>query len=625
MTVYNRKMFRKGGVSKQPTGILASSSELMTSAQKAMLSGNPLKARTGASVNYMPQLNLVPGKNRQTPFGGYETVPASRVNLSPMGADYQSGRIDIFGKDRTRFGKTALEQLAQTESAFGRQVGPFDKKIPIDQLQVEGGDISKQNLGVVTSDDTNAINTSIGNILEKYKTNLAEQREDELAFIGKDDEGTIFGEEVESKDKDKNQNKTVYEQSSDVEVRNEASTVNLSDSSVNKGAGKEQKGEGKANVAPNSDMGKKYQNLTKTMIQQMQQGKVDNATDNSLITHGYDKKDVEEMTEEEKIVEMKAMLNKFGQNTEETEDLGGLNLMMLGLSIAAGDSPDALTNIAKGAKEFVGQRAKEIKQKIKDRKAKEEAMDLLAIKTVLGRTDKKEDREFQSKEADKSRAHDMKKISTMNANDLNKLGITLDFKKMIADNANNLQVFLKDKDIASRYDLKKLDVEMFNASAKNSFKQLTMKLKSSEMIARNAQLGQDERAKAALEAQNLRAVISNFDKGYGFAFYQGAKDGLEGEDLAKYVEENGKRFASNSLLTGPDSIRRMIIKNAGTVMKEQNVDFNEAAEIIMKTITESPELSVFFKKDLQAFGINVDTTNQNKNTDTSGITVKKIN
>lgn len=625
MTVYNRKMFRKGGVSKQPTGILASSPELMTSAQKAMLSGNPLKARTGASVNYMPQLNLVPGKNRQTPFGGYETVPASRVNLSPTGADYQRGIVDLFGKDQTRFGKTALEQLAQTESAIGRQMGPFEKRQPLSNLDVEGGDISKPNLavGIANADDTNAINTSIGNILEKYKTNLAEQREDELAFIGKDDEGTVFGEEVESKDK--NKNKTVYEQSSDVEVKNEASTVNLSDSSVNKGAGKEQKGGGKANVAPNSDMGTKYRNLTKTMIQQMQQGKVDNATDNSLITHGYDKKDVEEMTEEEKIVEMKAMLSKFGQNTEETEDLSGLNIMMLGLSIAAGDSPDALTNIAKGAKEFVGQRAKEIKQKIKDRKAKEEAMDLLAIKTVLGRTDKKEDREFQSKEADKSRAHDMKKISTMNANELNKLGITLDFKKMIADNANNLQVFLKDKDIASRYELKKLDVEMFNASAKNSFKQLTMKLKSSEMIARNAQLGQDERAKAALEAQNLRAVISNFDKGYGFAFYQGAKEGLEGEDLAKYVQENGKKFASNTFLTGPDSIRRMIIKNAGTVMKEQNVDFNEAAEIIMKTITESPELSVFFKKDLQAFGINVDTTNQNKNTDTSGITVKKIN
>ena len=72
------------------------------------------------------------------------------------------------------------------------------------------------------------------------------------------------------------------------------------------------------------------------MLQQMQSGKVENATENSLITHGYDKDTVKEMTEEEKIIEMKAMLSKFGQNTEETEDLGGLNMVMLGLSIVPG-------------------------------------------------------------------------------------------------------------------------------------------------------------------------------------------------------------------------------------------------------------------------------------------------
>lgn len=623
MTVYNRKMFRKGGMSKQPMGILASSPELMTTAQKAMMKGQPIKAQSGASVNYMNQLNLVPGKNRKTPYGGYETVPASRVNLSPTGADYQRGIIDLFGKDQTRFGKTALEQLAQTESAVGRQMGPFDKKQPLSNLDVEGGDVSKPNLaiGIANADDTTSINTSINNILDKYKTDLNAQREDELAFIGKDDTTGDFTEEVASEE---NKNKTVYEQSSDTEIKKEASTVDLSGSSVSKGSGKETKGGGKANTYTNSEMGTKYKTLTQAMLEQMKKGKVEDATETSLITHGYDKDDVEEMSEEEKIIEMKTMLNKFGQDTGDKEDLSGLNIMMLGLSIAAGDSPDALTNIAKGAKEFVGQRAKEIKQKIKDRKAKEDAMDLLAIKTVLGRTDKKSDRNFQSKEADKSRAHDMRKISTMNSNEIVKLGMSFDFKKMIADNANNLQVFLKDKELASRYELKKFDVEMFNSSAKNSFKQLSMKLKSAEMIAKNNQIGQDKRAAAALEAQNLRSIISNFDKGYGFAFYQGAKEGLEGQDLVKYVEENGKKFASNKFLTGPDSIRRMIIKNAGTVMKEQGVGFDKAVESIMSAITGNEELKQLFKKDLQAFGINVASTNQ-KNVDTSGITVKPIN
>lgn len=623
MTVYNRKLFRKGGMSKKPMGILASSPELMTTAEKAMMKGQPIKAQSGASVNYMNQLNLVPGKNRKTPYGGYETVPASRVNLSPTGADYQRGIVDLFGKDQTRFGKTALEQLAQTESAIGRQMGPFEKRQPLSNLDVEGGDVSKPNLavGIANADDTTSINTSINNILDKYKTDLNAQREDELAFIGKDDTTGDFTEGVDSEE---NKNKTVYEQSSDTEIKKEASTVDLSGSSVNKGSGKETKGGGKASTYTNSEMGTKYKSLTQAMLEQMKKGKVEDATETSLITHGYDKDDVEEMSEEDKIIEMKAMLSKFGQDTEDKEDLSGLNIMMLGLSIAAGDSPDALTNIAKGAKEFVGQRAKEIKQKIKDRKAKEDAMDLLAIKTVLGRTDKKSDRDFQSKEADKSRAHDMRKISTMNSNEIVKLGMSFDFKKMIADNANNLQVFLKDKELASRYELKKLDVEMFNTSAKNSFKQLSMKLKSAEMIAKNNQIGQDKRAAAALEAQNLRSIISNFDKGYGFAFYQGAKEGLEGQDLVKYVEENGKKFASNKFLTGPDSIRRMIIKNAGTVMKEQGVGFDKAVESIMSAITGNEELKQLFKKDLQAFGINVDSTNQ-KNVDTSGITVKPIN
>jgi len=44
-------MFRQAGMSKQPMGILASSPELMTTAQRAMMSGQPVKAQVGTSVN----------------------------------------------------------------------------------------------------------------------------------------------------------------------------------------------------------------------------------------------------------------------------------------------------------------------------------------------------------------------------------------------------------------------------------------------------------------------------------------------------------------------------------------------------------------------------------------------
>ena len=47
----NRRMFRQDGMSKQPMGILASSPELMTTAQKAMMNNKPIKAQSAVSVN----------------------------------------------------------------------------------------------------------------------------------------------------------------------------------------------------------------------------------------------------------------------------------------------------------------------------------------------------------------------------------------------------------------------------------------------------------------------------------------------------------------------------------------------------------------------------------------------
>ena len=44
-------MFRQAGMSKQPMGILASSPELMTTAQKAIMNNQPIKAQSAVSVN----------------------------------------------------------------------------------------------------------------------------------------------------------------------------------------------------------------------------------------------------------------------------------------------------------------------------------------------------------------------------------------------------------------------------------------------------------------------------------------------------------------------------------------------------------------------------------------------
>ena len=53
MKPLNRKMFRNPRTTGRATGILASSAPLMTAAQKAMAQGKPLRAQGGASVNLM--------------------------------------------------------------------------------------------------------------------------------------------------------------------------------------------------------------------------------------------------------------------------------------------------------------------------------------------------------------------------------------------------------------------------------------------------------------------------------------------------------------------------------------------------------------------------------------------
>jgi hypothetical protein len=50
-------MFRQAGMSKQPMGILASSPELMTTAQKAMMKGQPVKAQSGTFIKNPDNMN----------------------------------------------------------------------------------------------------------------------------------------------------------------------------------------------------------------------------------------------------------------------------------------------------------------------------------------------------------------------------------------------------------------------------------------------------------------------------------------------------------------------------------------------------------------------------------------
>ena len=68
----------------------------------------------------------------------------------------------------------------------------------------------------------------------------------------------------------------------------------------------------------------------------------------------------------------------------------------------AGESPDALTNVIRGSKDTTNE--KKIKRKKKQKKQDQKDLDMLTLKTVLQREDKKSDRNFQEKIKIKSKS-----------------------------------------------------------------------------------------------------------------------------------------------------------------------------------------------------------------------------
>ncbi len=608
MTVYNRKMFRKKGGGA--TGIMASGPEL-------------IKAQSGTFVN-------IPGGGSTLTRSGFPGSDAfnfnklfkkSAVNLRPTGADRGLyGIVDLIGPDRTRFGVNALKQLAETESGIYNQMGPFADKSTKGLIASAS---RKKNINIPESSSESAIKQGFRELGGGSEIN-DKLKELSSAFGAKgltEDYDVTDDSTITDPKKDKtNEKKSIYKQTTNTATDDKIETVVMD----KKGGGTEVKGtgaavKGKGKADGNSETTKGKWSLYVDKLQKdVENGKVVDAADSTLKAHGFDKDTVKEMSTEDKVKEVRGIIeNIYGRKTPDSknkgleDDLAGMDAIMLGLSIAAGESPDALTNVIRGSKDYVGKRAARLREELKQKKQDQKDLDMLTLKTVLQREDKKSDRDFQEKIVKLNQNHDMKKIATQNSNDLEKLGIQLDFK-----------TYLNESNQTFQWNMKKVDVDIANVRMKNEFKMLTKKLASSELIAQNQQIGADARKAAEIEAAETRAIIGNFDKGYGLAFIEGKNKKLTGDELIDYAMKNGKKFAKNSLLTGPDSIRRLVINNAGTIMKEQNVDFGEATQIIYNAILNDDKLNKVFAKDIEALGLNLNIGNK---TDTSGFKVIKEN
>ena len=634
----DRKMFRQVGMSKQPMGILASSPELMTTAQKAMMSGQPVMAQSGKFISTAPTVGFGSNNQPYIPINQQvvnpnlptvRTINQDKRNLykaKPSGSSTKNSGIQTVDTGNLSTDNSLLSQYMNKESSLsafgdeGRSITNAQKGFPISYLlkgesgrkeefdkagdeakayyeaknknnkDMEGGDVSVQKSNADVTG--NAINASNKNILSNALIMVDQQKmrkqelenqstiEEESGIAGDLKIPKGYGNVIKPKEtKEENKNKKTTKRE---DFLNNVPQIVTDKSSEKKGSGIETKGSGKTKT---DDVKVKNDNMVKLLSSSIAENKTVESNETVLKAHGYSKEDIKKMSVEDQVKETRALIQDlYGKKDMGLDDdLESMNLIMLGLSIAAGTSPDALQNIANGGKDFIKRRTDQIKEK----KKVNQEIDMLTLKTVLGRQEKERDYEQQDKRQDSAQKHDMRKISVMNKNDLIKFGMDMDFKTGLAEmnqNHNMKIAIFNNKNATDRFNVK------LKADANN----LVASLDNALTIAENNNESADNRAKAANEAAELRSVIGNLDKGYGFALIEGKNQNLEGDALIDFVQKEGKKFAKNPYLTGPDSLRRLIINNAGVVMKEQQISFGEATTLIFKTITSNPKLKKFF-------------------------------
>ena len=644
MTVYNRKMFRKKGGGA--TGIMASGPELIKAQSGTFVnipgggstlqrSGFPgLRAFGGLGQN-IPSRFQMPTLEDIIGAGGQPTNTRARGNISARSLnpkttvdrpravqvpDYNTGIVDIVRSEKfggTQFGRDAVKQLSKTESDIYNRMGPFRGRdlTASEKLDDDVGESSSESAikqGFRSLGD--GVNTSINNILNKAKIDETPfDLEGAEAFDDSTDIKTETTKKVEAPVIGGGDNKTKPNNVSEIDTMITSIFGKDKTKDTTKGAGTETKGGGKASAASESTKNayKKTNDLIKNYVEK---GDSENATNTQLMQAGFTKADVENMSPAEKVAEVKNIITEVmgSKDTGVDDDLNAMNTIMLGLSIAAGDSPDALTNVIKGAKDYTERRVKNLKEK----RAREEKLDMLALTTVLNREDKEDDRNFRRELNQSSQKHDMRMFSIKSTFDMEKKLANFNFQERINKTNNLLKLKLDDN-----------ATERHAKGLKTTIATVIAKIKSNEAIANASNALKADIANANNENQLLRTTLSNLPEGYAFAMQEGMKLGKEGDDLLAYAKEKGQLFAKNNIFTGPDSIRRMVINVAPKVMKEQDMNFSEAVDHIVESISGNETLSKAFP-EIGTFQKNVASpttatinTNQSKQLDQNNIKV----
>jgi len=336
----NRRMFRQGGMSKEPMGILASSPELMTTAQKAMMKKQKVKAQTGVSVNLnQSQMPYLLNLNRPLQASDYVNIaeqmknPNSPLNIKKRETDRMS-----LNSMPTKIKKYISDTFSP---AFTPSTGKSESQIKTEKL------LKDKN----APDPSTA--TSIGDYINK---SIAKQK-----IIDKENKRlnpnykNPFLPEVDTKEVDTKEVDTKEVDTKEVDTKKKDAPPKPKLSPITKDATEKDSGVSlSAMIEDIGNIDKVVEEKNKKVNDDNILNKINKVTSNDKKTDSDKAKDLDKLLGidglKNKIKAREAILYEImGSAGSDVRTDPAYVTMMTGLLIASGQDPNALSNIAQGA------------------------------------------------------------------------------------------------------------------------------------------------------------------------------------------------------------------------------------------------------------------------------------
>ena len=448
MNPLNRKMFRDPRASRRATGILASSAPLMTAAQKAMAQGQPMRAQTGAAVNTRNRLfdpaQIMRGLQYPLEYFGMP-VPPSAPGV-PVGTF-----MEDTGLNRLMFGTE--ERRAPVQSA-------------LKAADTAARGITGAGLDALSSADA-AMTQGIVSAFTPRETELgaARRREQELrlamgdpymdpdkrarempsapgfdVLMGGDDDAVLSAPATATLDEDEGITpKAVAEAAAEGDLPKTLPVSKPKRPAKEPEAQKVITPEIVEQLDPTAGLSDMERNQRAAPVGKAVTNKVTDIQSGNLSEAKKREKTNEVLGIDSLEKEYAVLKEFFGEDrAKDVRTDANYNLMMTGLMIAAGESDNAMTNIAKGAAAGLQKYGEAVGEESREVAAEDKAIKSLVAKTALDRREKQEERTFQELQADRSFGRQIALT-----------GLTADLRGEEAEKAHKRAVELRDKELSA--------------------------------------------------------------------------------------------------------------------------------------------------------------------------------